>query len=218
MPIKIAFFDCDGTLTKIKSSWEYIHRRLNIWDNHADEYQRLFHLGLIDYDEFCKRDALLWKGKRLNDLVDILNEIPYQEGAPETVSALKKMDIYTVILSTGLSIAVERVRDELGIDMSVSNDLVVKDGLFTGETRINVCYNKKGYWVNRILKEMGEDTLSACAIGDGEGDADMFSAVNLSILYKPYDHISLPVSHTIHNGPLTKILDVIRGYNKNHEN
>lgn len=56
MPIKIVFFDCDGTLTKIKSSWEYIHRRLNIWNNNADKYQALFHSGLIDYDEFCRRD------------------------------------------------------------------------------------------------------------------------------------------------------------------
>jgi len=218
MPIKIVFFDCDGTLTKIKSSWEYIHRRLNIWNNNADKYQALFHSGLIDYDEFCRRDALLWKGNRLEDLVCILDEIPYQEGAHEAVSALKKEGIYTVILSTGLSFVVERVRDELGIDMSVSNYLVVKNGHFTGETRINVGYNKKGYWVNRILREIGEDKPGACAVGDGEGDADMFSAVNLSVLYMPGEHISLPVNHIIHGGSLTKILDVIRGYNKNHEN
>ncbi len=42
MPIKVVFFDCDGTLTKTKSSWEYLHRRLNLWTKNADAYQAFF--------------------------------------------------------------------------------------------------------------------------------------------------------------------------------
>ncbi|MCX5802835.1 MAG: hypothetical protein NTU69_04770 [Proteobacteria bacterium] len=49
MPIIIAFLDCDGTLTKVKSSWEYLHRRLGLWKNNADSYQKLFREGEIDY-------------------------------------------------------------------------------------------------------------------------------------------------------------------------
>jgi phosphoserine phosphatase len=57
MPIKIVFFDCDGTLTKVKSSWEYLHRRLELWTDKADAYQVLFREGKIDYNEFCRKDA-----------------------------------------------------------------------------------------------------------------------------------------------------------------
>lgn len=217
MAIRIVFFDCDGTLTKVKSSWEYIHRRLNIWDNHADEYQMLFREGKINYDEFCRRDALLWRGLNLADIFEIIKEIPYQQGAAETVATLKDMGIFTVILSTGLSFLVNRVRDDLGVHMSLSNDLLVEDGVLTGGTAINVQYDKKGYWVNKVLKEKGLNRLVSCAVGDGEGDRDMFNAVSVSIMYGS-DKSAAPSSvYTIHEGSLTKVVEIIRGYSGDNE-
>jgi phosphoserine phosphatase len=211
MAIRVVFFDCDGTLTKARSSWEYIHRRLNIWDNHADEYQMLFREGKISYGEFCRRDAALWKGLSFADVMEIIKEIPYQEGAGETVTALRDMGIFTVILSTGLSFLVNKVRDDLGVHMSLSNDLLVKDGVLTGETTINVRYNKKGYWVNKVLKERGIDRSSSCAIGDGEGDRDMFDAVDMSIMYCPDNNATYSPAYTIRSEPLTKVVEIIRG-------
>jgi phosphoserine phosphatase len=217
MAIRIVFFDCDGTLTKVKSSWEYIHRRFNIWDNHADEYQMLFREGKINYDEFCRRDALLWKGLNLTDIAEIIKEIPYQEGAAETVATLRGMGIFTVILSTGLSFLVNRVRDDLGIHMSLSNDLLVKDGVLTGGTAINVQYNKKGYWVNKFLKEKGLDRLASCAIGDGEGDRDMFDAVSLSIMYGSDKNVAPSSVCTIHEGSLTRVVEIIKNHSGDNE-
>jgi len=212
MLIKIAFFDCDGTLTKVKSSWEYIHRKLNIWESNADEFQRLFREGSIDYGEFCRRDALLWKGLALPEVLEIAGQIPYQEGAKETVAALKEMDIFTVIISTGLSFVVDKVRDELGINMSLSNELLTEKGFLTGETIINVEYDKKGYWVNKILKDMNIDRSAACAIGDGEGDKGMFEAVSLSIGFHPCSNMWPFLTHFIQNGSLTDMVDIIKDY------
>ncbi len=212
MPIKIAFFDCDGTLTKVESSWEYIHRKLNIWESNADEFQRLFREGSIDYSEFCRRDALLWKGLALPEVLKIAGQIPYQEGAKETVAALKEMGIFTVIISTGLSFVVDKVRDELGIHMSLSNELLTKNGFLTGETVINVEYDKKGYWVNKILKDMCIDRSAACAIGDGEGDKGMFEAVSLSIGFHPCSDMWPFLTHFIKNGSLTNMVDIIKDY------
>ena len=217
MTIRVVFFDCDGTLTKVKSSWEYIHRRLNIWDNHADEYQMLFREGKINYDEFCRRDALLWKGLNLTDVVEIIKEIPYQQGAAETVTTLKGMGIFTVILSTGLSLLVNRVRDDLGVHMSLSNDLLVENGVLTGGTVINVQYNKKRYWVNKVLKEKGLNRLASCAVGDGEGDRDMFDAVNVSIMYGSDNNVAPSSVYTIHEGSLTRMVEIIKGHLDDNE-
>ena len=217
MAIRVVFFDCDGTLTKVKSSWEYIHRRLNIWDNHADEYQMLFREGKISYDEFCRRDALLWKGLNLTDVLEIIKEIPYQEGAGETVATLKGMGIFTVILSTGLSFLVNKVRDDLGVHMSLSNDLLVENGVLTGGTAINVQYNKKGSWVNKILKEKGLNKLASCAVGDGEGDEDMFDAVNISIMYGSNDSVAPSSVYTIHGGPLTRVVEIVKDHSGDNE-
>ncbi len=212
MTIKAVFFDCDGTLTKVKSSWEYIHRKLNIWNDYADEYQMLFRQGKIDYEEFCRRDALLWKGLKVAEVMEIIQEIPYQEGAKEMVGALRKMGVFTVILSTGLSLLVEKVREELGIQMSLSNDLLAKDGLLTGETKINVQYDNKGFWVDKILRQKGLERANSCAVGDGEGDRGMFESVGLSIMFSPDSNVRCSPDYTIHDKPLTKVIEIIKCY------
>ena len=217
MAIRVVFFDCDGTLTKVKSSWEYIHRRLNIWDNHADEHQMLFREGKINYGEFCRSDALLWMGLSLTDVVEIIKEIPYQEGAGETVATLRGMGIFTVILSTWLSFLVNSVRDDLGVHMSLSNDLLVENGVLTGGTAINVQYNKNGYWVNKVLKEKGLNRLASCAVGDGEGDGDMFDAVSISIMYGSDNSVAPSSVYTIHGGSLTKVVEIIKGHSGDNE-
>jgi phosphoserine phosphatase len=138
MSIGIVFFDCDGTLTTVKSSWQHIHERLGIWDRKADEFQRLFRAGEIDYLEFCRRDASLWKGMTEKRVLEIVGEIPYHDGVRETMQRLRSEGVITVLLSTGLSVLVERVKRELGMTLAVANELVVENGVLTGEVRINV--------------------------------------------------------------------------------
>ena len=213
MPIKIVFFDCDGTLTKVKSSWEYIHRMLGIWGNNADEYQRLFRQGSIDYNEFCRRDALLWRGLSLSGVMEIVNQIPYREGSKEATDSLKEMGVFTVILSTGISFLVDKVGQELGVQMSVSNELLTKNGVLTGEAKINVEHDRKGDWVNKILNSMGIDRASACAVGDGEGDKGMFEAVSLSIGLHPHQSMLPLVSCSIQSGSLAGLVKIIKDYN-----
>ena len=213
MAIKVAFFDCDGTLTRVKSSWEYLHRRLNIWDNNADHYQALFREGKIDYHEFCRRDALLWRGLPVSRVVDVLGDIPYQEGSFEVIRNLKNRGIYTVILSTGLSLLVEKVKSDLGIDMALSNDLLAESGYLTGKMRVNVNYNEKGFLVKKILKGLGVVRAEACALGDGEGDTGMFEAVGLAIGFCPHESaLGSLVHQTIWGGSLLDMLRIIEGY------
>jgi phosphoserine phosphatase len=181
MPVKVVFFDCDGTLTKTQSSWEYLHRRLNLWTKNADAYQVLFREGKIDYHEFCKRDAFLWRGLPVSMVYQFINEISYQENAADVVSALKKAGVFTVIISSGLSFLVDRVKEDLSVDMAFSNELVSQAGLLTGNIKINVEYNRKGALVREILSSLGLTKEEASAIGDGDGDSGMFDEVALPI-------------------------------------
>jgi phosphoserine phosphatase len=212
MAIKVAFFDCDGTLTKVKSSWEYIHRRLNIWDNNADHYQALFKAGKIDYYEFCRRDALLWRGLPVLRVANMLHDIEYRDGAYEVVRDLKKRGVLTVILSTGISLLVEKVRDDLGVDIALSNELLANDGYLTGEIRINVNYNEKGLAVEKVLDGVGAKRVEACALGDGEGDAGMFEAVGLAIGFHPPESVLERVHRTIRGDSLHDMLRVLEEY------
>jgi phosphoserine phosphatase len=181
MPIRVVFFDCDGTLTKTKSSWEYLHRRLNLWTRNADAYQALFREGKIDYDEFCRKDAHLWRGLPVSVVNQLVGEIAYQENAASVVGTLKKSGVFTVIISSGLSLLVNRVKEDLSIDVAFSNELSSRAGLLTGDIKINVEYNRKGPLVREILAGLGLQKEEASAVGDGDGDKGMFDEVALSI-------------------------------------
>jgi len=212
VPIKIVFLDCDGTLTPIKSSWEYLHRRLGLWDNNADAYQRLFRSGAIDYYEFCKRDALLWRGLSLEQVLAIIKEIPFQNGAEVLVGALRRMGVVTAIISTGLSFLVYRIKEVLGVHVAIANELRVENGCLTGSIEIHVEYNKKGEVVNNILSLYGFTKEEACAIGDGEGDEEMFKACGLSIGFRPHPHVLPMLDYTIYGDSLEPAIDIIQRY------
>jgi phosphoserine phosphatase len=83
---KLAIFDLDGTLTRERSIWEYIHIRLGKWYGFAEEYQKQFLAGKISYEEFCERDAQVWKGMRVEELLEIVKAVPFHPGADELIA------------------------------------------------------------------------------------------------------------------------------------
>lgn len=210
MAVKIAFLDCDGTLTRVKSSWEFLHRRLGIWDNNADAYQKLYRAGAITYEEFCRSDALLWKGLPVSQVMELIGEIAYREGSREAIDAFREMGVHTVIVSTGLSFLVDKVKADLGIHMAISNELLAEDGRLTGDIRINVDYEQKGPYVEKILDEMGLTREEACAVGDGEGDMGMFKAVRLPIGFHTPESMRPHVSHASYDDSLMDVIEIVK--------
>src|SRR5512143_24367 len=87
---KLAIFDLDGTLTRERSIWEYIHRQLGKWSGFAEEYQKKFLAGEISYDRFCEMDAEVWKGMKLEALSEIVQKVPFHSGADELIGFLKQ--------------------------------------------------------------------------------------------------------------------------------
>jgi phosphoserine phosphatase len=212
MPIRVVFFDCDGTLTKIKSSWEYLHRRLNLWEGRAEEYQRLFRAGLIGYDDFCRRDALLWRGLSAASVEEIVREIPYQAGARQCIEELKEMGAVTVIISTGISALVDVVREDLGVDLAYSNGLLASGGVLTGEIDLRIDYDRKGPVVEEVLRLLALTPQEACAVGDGEGDLGMFAAVGLPVGFRSHPGILPFVKHVIDGDSLSRVVDIVRSH------
>jgi phosphoserine phosphatase len=176
-------FDLDGTLTKERSIWEYIHKRLGKWYGFAEEYQNQFLAGKISYEEFCEQDAQVWKGMRAEKLTEIVKTVPFYPGADELIHHFKNKGLKLAMVSSGLSVLSEWVHQRYGFDYSVSNDLLQEDGILTGKVKIQVYYDKKAEWVRRIQKKFGEKSEEVIAIGDSVGDIDMFQMVGFSIAF-----------------------------------
>jgi phosphoserine phosphatase len=180
---KLVIFDLDGTLTQERSIWEYIHKQLGKWYGFAEEYQNQFLAGKISYEEFCEGDARVWKGMRVEELIEIVKTVPFHPGVDELIRYLKQKGLKLSMVSSGLSLLSHWVHQKYGFDYSVSNDLLHENGVLTGKVRIQVYYDQKADWVKKILKQFELRSEEVIAIGDSAGDIDMFRMVGFSIAF-----------------------------------
>ena len=180
---KLALFDLDGTLTKEKSIWQYIHINLGRWYGFAEKYQERFLAGDISYEQFCELDAQVWKGMRVEELMKIVETVPFYPGVGELITYLKGKGLKLAVVSSGLSLLSDSVHKRHGFDFSVSNDLLHEDGILTGKVRIKVHYDQKAAWVGKILEQFGLKPEESIAIGDSLGDMDMFQMAGFSVAF-----------------------------------
>ncbi len=180
---KLVIFDLDGTLTQERSIWEYIHKQLGKWYGFAEEYQNLFLAGKISYEEFCERDAQVWKGVRVEELLKIVKAVPFHPGVNELINFLKQKGLNLSMVSSGLSLLTNWVHQRYGFDYSVSNNLLHENGVLTGKVKIQVYFDKKAEWVRKILNQFEVKPEEVIAVGDSRGDIDMFQMVGFSIAF-----------------------------------
>lgn len=181
--IKLVLFDLDGTLTKERSAWEYIHRCLGVWDGHAEKFQEAYLRGEISYERFCQLDAAIWRGMEVCQIEKILREIPLQEGIDEFLEYLQSKGIKLGIISSGLSLLANYLKKKYGFDYAVANELETADGRLTGEIKINVYYDRKKEWVRDAMRKFSVRPEEIMAVGDSDGDIDMLQIVGLPIAF-----------------------------------
>lgn len=180
---KLALFDLDGTLTREKSAWEYIHRRLGVWEGYAEKFQAAFLRGEITYLRFCELDAEVWKGMRVSEMKGILREVPLYEGIEDLVGYLRAKGIKLGIISSGLSFLSDWIKERYGFNYAVANELGVRDGVLNGRIKIHVHYDQKGKWVQKAKRRFKARKDEVIAIGDSTGDIAMFQMAGLSIAF-----------------------------------
>lgn len=182
-PIKLALFDLDGTLTKERSAWEYIHRYLGVWDGHAEKFQEAFLKGEISYTKFCQLDAAIWRGLEVSQIEKILREIPLQDGLEELLEYLRSKRVKLGIISSGLSLLANYLKKKYGFDYAVANELEIANGRLTGDIKINVYYDRKKEWVEEAMRRFSVRPEEIMAVGDSHGDIDMLQMAGLPIAF-----------------------------------
>jgi len=180
---KLAIFDLDGTLTRERSIWEYIHKQLGKWHGFAEEYQKKFLASEISYNRFCELDAEVWRGMKVEALSKIVQSVSFHSGVDELIGHLKRKELKLAMVSSGLSLLSNWVHQRYGFDYSVSNDLLHEDGVLTGKVKIQVYYDQKAVWVKKILEQFGVKPEEMIAIGDSRGDLELFRMAGFSVAF-----------------------------------
>ena len=186
--LRLVVFDVDGTLLKAVSSWQFLHERLGTWDR-GKQYAEQFFRGVITYQDWARLDASLWRGLKLGRVRQIVDSIPYTNGARHVVTTLRRNGFKVVLLSAGLSLVTERIEREVGVDDSLANELKVENSLLTGEVKVNVSFNNKGTALLRMLKRFNLGMDECVAVGDDETMIPLFEKVSLSIAFNPRSRV-----------------------------
>jgi phosphoserine phosphatase len=185
-PIRLVFFDVDGTLTVERDPYVYLHRRLGTIEQSLSHVQ-MFKRGEIDYDEWGRLDAKLWAGQDAGHVARLLADIPWMPGAHRVAAALRRTGVGIALISSGLDVHVNAVAAELGATYAFANELRVAQGRLTGELRTLVPEWGKGDIACQVMSQAGVSAASCIAIGDGLSDVKMFKQVGWSVAVAPDD-------------------------------
>ena len=205
-------FDMDGTLTKLRSSWCWVHQHFEVDNEPA--YQA-FCSGEIDEPEFMRRDIALWKGKKpdvsIMDIALTFRDMPLIEGIQETIACLNECHIKAVIVSGGIDLAASMIAREFGFDDYVADELCADgDGRLTGEGKMNVDLRDKGVNVRHFIERYGTTRERTVSIGNSFTDIGMFRESGLSIAFNPTDVSTQEAAdHTLFSDNISDVLDYI---------
>jgi phosphoserine phosphatase len=187
---KLVVFDLDGVLVDIESSWCWVHDHFNV---NNDDSLRLFMIGLIDDEEFMRRDIELWQNKRklnISEIREILSTVPLMNGAQEALAKLREAGLICAIISGGIDILAKRVAEEVGIDRVMANPLETdSEGNLTGRGIPNVLLKEKDKVIIELQKSLGIGKGDCISIGNSQIDVPMFRNSRIGIAFNPHDEI-----------------------------
>lgn len=209
----LVIFDMDGTLTRCKSSWAFVHDELGV--NNDEAYHAFINME-IDEAEFMRRDIGLWIEARPGitdfDVARILTNMPLMDGIQETIAALSYNGIKSVICSGGIGHAARMIAEEFGFDGWLADALETdENGVLTGEGIRNVDLMDKGKSALDLMREYGATKERTVSVGNSYIDISVFEQTGLSIAFNPVDmeYTGAAADHVIESSNLADILDII---------
>lgn len=191
---KMMVFDMDNTLL-----------RGRFIDACAAEFgfkQELMNIRSFETDTIIltKRIATLLKGKSINQLIEIVENITLVDGTKEIVAELKSRGYIVGIISDSYDCITNHVKNKLGMDFSLSNELEFSKSVCTGEVKIPsfLFSNQKSLCkhsickTNALLSILDKYNISienCITIGDSMNDLCMIKEAGLGLAFCSKDEL-----------------------------
>jgi phosphoserine phosphatase len=198
--IKLVVCDLDGTITRRENVWMEIHRALGTVEEARECYRRYMEGGYSSYREWAEAEASLWRGTTRERLMEIMEDIPLYSGIEDMVSGFRDRGVGVVILSSGLTILTDLLKDRYGFDHAMANELVFDgEDRVTGEVIPRVPFDGKDRVLKEYLEEVELDPSHCLAVGDGMNDIPLFRICGYGIAFNPTHNLE-PHADTVVTG------------------
>jgi len=180
--LKLAVFDFDSTLMDGETI-DFFAEELGIGEKVAAITEEAMS-GRLDFFESLQQRVSLLKGLPYSVVEKISQNLPYMNGAVETIAELKKRGLTVVCFSGGFRSATGHAKDILGYDADFANILHEKDGKLTGLVGGDMMFSSsKGDMIQRLQKILGVTSEETLVCGDGANDLSMFAHAGTRVAF-----------------------------------
>jgi phosphoserine phosphatase len=142
-------------------------------------------MGEIDFSQSLIKRVSLLEGLDEAMLFKVVKErLKFNPGSKAWIDACRKNNITTVLVSGGFDYFADYVKDALGIDVAISNQLEITNKKLTGKVLGRIVNDEiKAQTVRDFQAKLNIDKSKTIAIGDGANDLKMLAEAHYSIAY-----------------------------------
>ncbi len=204
--LKLAVFDFDSTLMDGETI-DFFAKELGIGEKVARITEEAMS-GRLDFFESLQQRVGLLKGLDYSVVEKISHNLPYMNGAIETIAELKKRGMTVVCFSGGFRTATSYAKNILGYDADFSNILHVKDAKLTGLVGGDMMFNfSKGDMLLRLQNLLGVNESQTLVCGDGANDLSMFAHAGTRVAFCAKEILKKEANIIVETKDLTQILE-----------
>lgn len=191
---KMAIFDMDNTLLRgsfinqAANQFGFKENLVEIVTNNSNPFVR------------TKMIANLLKGKNLNELIQIAEQIEITPNLPQIIELLKENGYIVGILSDSYDCITNHLKNKFGFDFSIANELEFSRSIATGEVRIpsffinhakSKCKHElcKLNSLEILCEKYQIDIKNTLYIGDGENDICCIRNAGIGVSFCSTNHL-----------------------------
>jgi phosphoserine phosphatase len=161
----------------------------------------------LDFAAALRERVALLRDLPESALAEAGARIRITSGARELVATMRAQGAYTVLVSGGFRLYTGRVRDALGFDLDIANELVIEGGRLAGRVREPILgRDAKLEGLKRLAAERGLPLAATLAVGDGANDIEMVEAAGLGVAFHAKPALARRARHRIDHADLTALL------------
>ena len=205
--IKLVVFDLDNVIINGEGIDE-IGKLANVQDKIAEITEQAMN-GDIDFETSINERVKLLEGASVEEIKKIAEELPLNNGAEETIKALKDKGYEIAIISGSFDVIADSIKDKLNIDYLFTNSLSEEDGKLTGEVTGPLVSGSKLDVLSDLLKEKDYDLADCIAVGDGANDISMLEGVGYGIAFNAKPKVKEIADVIVEDNDLNDVLTVI---------
>jgi len=211
---KLALFDLDGTLLKERAIFVFAEKK-----GFMGELRRLIYNTDMQFYKKSIEIAKSLKGLDSKELLEIFRELPLNNNVEKVISELKKRNIKTAIVTDGYQFVADELKQILNIDYAFANNLILDNGIVTGELEISnkelikdlivndiysIC---KSCILDNLCKKLDISVEEVMAVGDGRVDICMIKKAGLGVAFNAPEVVQKHADISINN--MNELLDYI---------